>query len=71
MTNYYATTENQLKAFNLINEVINKLGEFNSIWKSIPILLNDEDNYLIHNAPHAPTSEKISIHIPELLRYTK
>lgn len=71
MTNYYATTENQLKAFNLINEVISKLGEFNTIWKDIPLLLNDEDNYLIHIAPHAPTSEKISINIPELLRKTK
>lgn len=71
MTNYYATTENQLKAFNIINEVISKLGEFNSIWKDIPVLLNDEDNYLINIAPHAPTSEKISFNIPELLRKSK
>jgi hypothetical protein len=70
-TSYYATTENQLLAFNLINEVITKLGEFNTIWKDIPIMLKDNDNSLIHIAPHQPTKDKISINIDQLLRYTK
>ncbi|MGV0931572.1 hypothetical protein ACTS95_14835 [Empedobacter brevis] len=70
-TSYYATTEKQLNAFNLINEVISKLADFNTIWNDTPIMLNDEDNHLIHIAPHRPAKEKISINIDQLLRYTK
>ncbi|MGV0756783.1 hypothetical protein ACTS9E_14535 [Empedobacter brevis] len=68
-TTYFAETETQLKAFNLINSIIENIEEFNTIWKDEPLVIDNDK--LLRIGLHGSNRNKMFVNIDQLLRYTK
>lgn len=69
LTTYYAKTENQLNAYNLITDIISKIEDFNKLWNETSLTL--EADRLITIGYSSENKNKMYLNVDQLLRYTK
>lgn len=69
LTTYYAKTENQLNAYNLITDIISKIEDFNKLWNETSLIL--EADRLITIGYSSENKNKMYLNVDQLLRYTK